>query len=392
MAGQGSKSKKTKEDKGEVMGFSIPCTPKELKEITKAGRVPAINDFEQEYMNSGSHVTQKQFIALRIVVRESLKAHALENPTRLEMYGLHEKWEEARQIVADDPEFRAYINLVTQDKPVRNLEKDSALYPGSLKNLRYAQEQTCTLKGVHDRDRPMTLIRKSPRESTQRFRDRFRNTFRSQKKSSGDTVSESSVSSSVSDATPRTYDVNPASYDDAEHEITPNVALILLLQGILDLIPGLELEWVFDPTNFKAQFDKASYTAKTDATLRSRIDREPISFVEVKKRVRTKETDEILMQEGAEAVGWLLHNRDHIVLKKQHWVYVTFLDCHDDYFDYLDKRKGKVTDNAYLNMQTFGPWRTDKGAAMESFAVLMVAFHLLARDKYLQPAEATQQS
>lgn len=67
-------------------------------------------------------------------------------------------------------------------------------------------------------------------------------------------VEGSSASSSRSDNPTSTYDVDPTSYPDAEQEITPGMALVLLLQGILELMPGLEMEWVFNRLHLEAKF------------------------------------------------------------------------------------------------------------------------------------------
>lgn len=48
-----------------------------------------------------------------------------------------------------------------------------------------------------------------------------------------------------------------------------------------------------------------------------------------------------------------------MVSQDRHWVYVTFLPCEDEYFDYLDKDKGKVTDKAGNSASGHGKRRAE---------------------------------
>ncbi|RHZ61575.1 hypothetical protein CDV55_106193 [Aspergillus turcosus] len=105
----------------------------------------------------------------------------------------------------------------------------------------------------------------------------------------------------------------PTSYPDAEQEITASVALVLLLQGILELMPGLEMDaWkdgaLRSTLTMNHAKNRGPNLSKTMLFWFVELNSETLSFVEVKKRMRCFQTEELVLQEGTEAVSWLPHN------------------------------------------------------------------------------------
>jgi len=82
--------------KTDVRGFGLPQTPDELRKLLKKARVRSIHNLGQGYLGSGSQITKKQFLALRVVY-PSLVPHSklLES---LDVYGLGKFWNDAVQI------------------------------------------------------------------------------------------------------------------------------------------------------------------------------------------------------------------------------------------------------------------------------------------------------
>jgi hypothetical protein len=86
---------------------------------------------------------------------------------------------------------------------------------------------------------------------------------------------------------------------------TINIALVLLLQNISDLIDKVKLEWLPNHYHFTAKLKTANMTAVTDGILRSKDAKNIFGIMEAKKTIRRDSTNAIQMQETAEVVGWI---------------------------------------------------------------------------------------
>lgn len=102
---------------------------------------------------------------------------------------------------------------------------------------------------------------------------------------------------------------------EAEDEAAPNVAIVLLLQAILDLIPGTTMEWHLNHIHLQGVFRKGKFSAFTNGGLRSKKGQGIIAIVEAKRRARATRQGLIKMQEGAEMVGMLLSENARMALK-----------------------------------------------------------------------------
>jgi hypothetical protein len=59
-----------------IPDFNISAIREELEELAKRGKVPPVNELEQQAFASGSQITQIQFAALRIISRMSEPARS----------------------------------------------------------------------------------------------------------------------------------------------------------------------------------------------------------------------------------------------------------------------------------------------------------------------------
>ncbi|GAA92837.1 similar to An02g01130 [Aspergillus luchuensis IFO 4308] len=184
-----------------------------------------------------------------------------------------------------------------------------------------------------------------------------------------------------------TYVEDDDKLPDADDETSVNTALILLLKEISHLIPNIKSDWTFDHLSFSPQFKKGSYTAITDGGLRSKTNQAIMYIVEAKRRVRSARYEDIVMQEGAELVGWIQHGdsprpelKGHLALLSgdRHEIYVTFASCSPDYQAYLNPEIGHATPDTHMKMQIYGPYNTLVNRHMEDFAVVVVSLMLLA--------------
>lgn len=413
----------------DVPNFVIPDNLGTLSDLWTKAKISPIHELEQGYLGSGSNVTQTQYLALRII-------HASKNQkpgtiTRfLKRYGLDDVWKDATNRVAQSTEYRAYISLIRMGISIIDLPKDHPSYPGSFKPVKRVQEQIAAGHDVDDQPERETRsanhqlykVTKSEKSKDKGGLDRLKRTLKDshfngllRKPSKRDSallakqrISAQALEQSEGPPIPKSAIKADEPYVDryyeALYETTPNAALILLLQGVSELVEGSGLEWTFDHIHLKASFDKGSFNTWTDGALQTRGGQDILAIVEVKKRLRERKEIEILMQEGAEMVAWLMRENGRLPDLNGQWValetssefeiwilielhshvlisqdcdkiWVTFASCHPDYIEYI-KRKGKITGNTFLKMQTFGPFDVNNAEHMESLAVLITAIPL----------------
>lgn len=220
--------------------------------------------------------------------------------------------------------------LTGRANSVPGLSPSSAAWPGAFKPTRDIQEQVVTVKGVSTLERSQKSRPGGTRRATTRARQEDLSTGkktigrrlgrkvagvlkrrRSSIESESDSMSQSIffddpdvVSSEDDDPT---YVEDDDKLPDADDETSVNTALILLLKEISHLIPNIKSDWTFDHLSFSPQFKKGSYTAITDGGLRSKTNQAIMYIVEAKRRVRSARYEDIVMQEGAELVGWIQH-------------------------------------------------------------------------------------
>lgn len=240
-----------------------------------------IHDVGTEHLGSGAKVGQKQYCLLRVLWPIVMLPMEFENE-RLS-HGLEEVWDQAGNITAASEELQRYLSIVEDDIPIQTLTEFSENWPGSFKPVRTMQEHTKIVGGVSDRERPTM----QPRAKRSRLRG-IKSTLHLGKRA----LETMAMATDV---------------PEAEDEATPNAAIILYLQSLSGLVPGVDVDWVLNRFHFAPNFRHGRYNAHTDGALRARGSGALIAIVETKKRGRFyKDSDSIRMQEAAEVVGWLL--------------------------------------------------------------------------------------
>lgn len=128
--------------------FFIPNDLNDLDELWRQVKKPDIN--ELSFMKSGSRITQRQFVGLRVIC-PMLEGHKQFERLKAK-YGLKETWKEVKIIVKSDREARNYFEAIRKK---RNVQKDipklkAEGWPGDFVPVLNLQQQTVTVDGVHD--------------------------------------------------------------------------------------------------------------------------------------------------------------------------------------------------------------------------------------------------
>ncbi|PWY91581.1 hypothetical protein BO94DRAFT_584191 [Aspergillus sclerotioniger CBS 115572] len=117
----------------------------------------------------------------------------------------------------------------------------------------------------------------------------------------------------------------------------------------------------------------------------SKSELDTMAIVEVKKRIRDRASQQILMQEACEVCGWLMKTsadmtifNGHFLLVSQnrHEIYITFAQYKRSLEDYLNR--GIQTDE-FLVMETYGPWFAEDAESLRHFAQVIVTAVLIAK-------------
>lgn len=314
--------------------FVIPMSLIMLNNLWAKAKISPIHELEQGYFGSGSNVTQTQYLAFRIIyASRPIEPEVFDQ--LLENYGLEDVWTDAINRVAQSTEYRAYVHLIRMGISIIDLPKDHPLYPGSFKPVKRVQEQ---IRASHDVDNRRELthrqsnqqLRRVAKSDTRKEKGKLdklkpslhfkafsrRSSQRDSARNAKERISAQALEQSEGPPIPKSAVEADGPYVDkyyeALYETTPNAALILLLQGVSELVEGTGLEWTFDHIHLKASFNKASFNAWTDGALRTRGGQDILANVEVKKRSRERKEMEILMQEGAEMVAWLMRENGRL--------------------------------------------------------------------------------
>jgi hypothetical protein len=294
-----------------VNGFKIPKDLGTLNRLFDSAK--NIHDLTKSYLASGSHVTQQQFIGLRVIIPEPIDATRFEG--YLDVFGLSSVWHPARQLVEESTEFSALIHLIANNIPVTGVYDNDQNFPGSFKPAQRALEQ---VKKQYTRPtqapQPQTSwSRVSSSEGTQPGKvqkPRLRRTMLSTltRKSGKELVNEQQGYHFGSEESADSAYVEGK--EETADEVTPNTAIILLLQSITDLAKNSMVEWTFDHIKLKATFRNGHYNAWTDGALRQASSGNILAIVEAKKHRRENKAENTMMQEAAEAAAWVL-SQDH---------------------------------------------------------------------------------
>jgi hypothetical protein len=124
-----------------VPGFVVPRTVQTVSRLSNVAGVRSINDLPQDCLGSGSDVTEKQFLALRIIFLGNGDFVEFRKSRCWNAWGLDDMLEKAKRLVESDTEFNTYLRLISNRISIKSVPKQSTDWPGSLKPLKFFQEQ-----------------------------------------------------------------------------------------------------------------------------------------------------------------------------------------------------------------------------------------------------------
>ncbi|QKX54094.1 uncharacterized protein TRUGW13939_01177 [Talaromyces rugulosus] len=171
----------------------------------------------------------------------------------------------------------------------------------------------------------------------------------------------------------------------AEDEESVNIALVLLLQNLSDLVAQVDLEWVPNRHHFSVIFGTVMNTI-TDGILRSRKDGQGIfCLLEAKKMMRRDNDVNVKMQETAEIVGWIrsspdkletFRGRRFVISQNRHQIFIIAATYDDEYVRYLEGASSGP--KSFLEEQSYGPYDTADLSDLKMFARAVVVITMAA--------------
>lgn len=128
-----------------VEGFFIPRDQTQINElITKANLAnKTLHDLPNDFLKSGSEVTEKQFAMFRAACPETIDTALLP----LHRYVSESSWETAVSLTGTSFEFRKYVRAIGKGTQMKSLTEMDADWPGSFKTVRELQEHATHFPG-----------------------------------------------------------------------------------------------------------------------------------------------------------------------------------------------------------------------------------------------------
>ncbi|KKK17411.1 hypothetical protein P175DRAFT_0487414 [Aspergillus ochraceoroseus IBT 24754] len=178
-------------------------------------------------------------------------------------------------------------------------------------------------------------------------------------------------------------------YPPTKDEQIVNTALVNFLNALTMHFPAAN-DWTLHRKSFKADFQKASFEARTDGYLEDHSDPDKArALIEVKPIMRNKKRDRICMQEAAQMAAWIKTDPDlHGCLNKpgrrlhisqdRHQLFIIIAEYSQDYIDYLNKKPPVGSALPFLTMHEYGAWDTSILREMDSIARIILAIALRA--------------
>ncbi|KAJ9355344.1 hypothetical protein C8Q69DRAFT_530597 [Paecilomyces variotii] len=311
---------------------------------------------EIKTLNSGSSVTEEQFLTFRVLWTTKSCA-CLYIPKAYER--------DANAILDRIAPFKSYIEHIKQGNKGVPSYTNGGDKLGVFQMVRYYQLQVQTnLPAQETQDDSMSQnVRFTPVRATP---------------SSSDGSASASALSNMTAACDQTWiDWKPAS-----DEQIVNQALMKLLTALTINIPNVKCEWSIARFLFKHQFKHTTMEARTDGYLRLLQDngRTVIAIVETKAHVRRD--NRVRMQEAAEMLLWILHNHEqdpgipakkrYLIAQDRHEIFVVKAEYDLNYIEYLRNKER----DTFMRITEFGPFKTDESQHMKKFANFIVALCL----------------
>ncbi|KAE8349396.1 hypothetical protein BDV28DRAFT_141318 [Aspergillus coremiiformis] len=189
--------------------------------------------------------------------------------------------------------------------------------------------------------------------------------------------------------TPGPEEIAHLMYPQTKDEQIVNTALVDFLNALSMHFPQAS-DWTLHRKSFKAEFQHASFEARTDGYLEDGGSSERVrALIEVKPMIRRKKLNLIRMQEAAQMAAWIKSDPDPTgvlnlpgrrlhVSQDRHQIFITFAEYDATYFQYLDNTLPPSSPRPFLKMHEFGPWNTEVRKDMESVGSILLAIALRA--------------
>ncbi|KAA8641643.1 uncharacterized protein ATNIH1004_011779 [Aspergillus tanneri] len=185
--------------------------------------------------------------------------------------------------------------------------------------------------------------------------------------------------------TPAPKELENVLYPPTKDEQIVNCALVLFLNA-LTIHFKFANNWTLHRRAFKANFEGASFEARTDGYLNDRRGIAKV-IIEVKPVTRSKKPALIQMQESAQMVAWIKSDDEKpngdekmriIVSQDRHEIFLTVAKYDDNYIKYLGDKNHRSESPSFMTMYQFGPWDTLDSTHMKYLGPILLAISLRA--------------
>ncbi|CAG8895156.1 unnamed protein product [Penicillium egyptiacum] len=180
-----------------------------------------------------------------------------------------------------------------------------------------------------------------------------------------------------------------------------NDPLLLFLQALTVHLPDMRCEWSSIRSPFmKASFGNNTMTARIDGCLVGTDTDDIFAIAELKPKVRNRNAwPELLWQEAAEMVPWILHDEEQpretpierrmLVSQDNHEIWLTLAQYDKEYAQYLKQEPPTPTRQDpgpsqrplhFMRMREYGPWKIQGAINMRDSAKILVRWAFEATD------------
>ncbi|PYH99198.1 hypothetical protein BO71DRAFT_446675 [Aspergillus ellipticus CBS 707.79] len=188
---------------------------------------------------------------------------------------------------------------------------------------------------------------------------------------------------------PGPAEISHLMYPQTKDEQIVNTALVDFLNALSIHFPRAS-RWTLHRKSFKAEFQHASFEARTDGYLEDgEFSGRVRALIEVKPMLRGRKQNPIRMQEAAQMAAWIKSDPDPTgvlnlpgrrlhVSQDRHQMFITFAEYDGNYIQYLNNTLPPNSPRPFLRMHEFGPWNTMNRNDMESIGSILLAIALRA--------------
>ncbi|CAG7941687.1 unnamed protein product [Penicillium nalgiovense] len=372
-----------------ISKYPIPRYPNEWERRAVKNKVRYTPLSQLDKVDSASKMGEAQFLRMRTLWPKAKKATDFPKPDSAMS-------DRVSEVVDHFPEFDAYLNSIDEGKQTFN---DRTM--GVFQLVMQSQRQVSADPNVPRLESDSYVIRRSARIQNQpRPSPEETSAMSSTGMSSIGMTSIGGISAAADSDLP---------YARTKDEQLVNDALLLFLRALTVHLPDMRCEWSSIRSPFMtASFGDHEMTARIDGCLVGIEDSGIFAIAEVKPRVRNRvKWPELLWQETAEMVSWILHDDeeawetpDHqrlLVSQDNHKIWLTLATYDARYVQYLkDERPPTQSSRStlrsgsqrplsqgplhFLRMQEYGPWNIGKASDIRHLARIFVGWAFKVTD------------